>query len=68
MFGPVLTTNWTRATASLGNGNCVEARLAFGAVQLRDSKDPSGPTLNVNRADWAAFLSGVAKQQIIHSR
>lgn len=47
---------WRKSSYSggSGQGSCVELRGDLAAV--RDSKNPSGPTLNV---DVAAFLSAV---------
>ena len=41
-------------------GNCVEtARLAGGAVAVRNSRDPEGPALVFSQAEIHAFLEGV---------
>jgi hypothetical protein len=49
---------WIKASASAGNGACVEvARLEVG-VAVRDSKDPDGPVLRYTPQEWAAFLDG----------
>jgi hypothetical protein len=54
--GPVV---WRNATASNPRGDCVElARLAGGAVAVRNSRDPHGPALVYTPAEIAAFLSG----------
>jgi hypothetical protein len=43
-----------------GSAACVEvAQVADNAVALRDSKDPQGPVLMFNRAEWDAFTAGV---------
>jgi hypothetical protein len=46
----------------MGNGQCVEVRLASSTtgVELRDSKDPSGPVLSFERGHWRAFIDDVA--------
>lgn len=41
------------------NGNRVEVRRADPAVQVRDSKDRSGPVLTSSPTAWAAFLADV---------
>lgn len=44
---------WQKARASIPDGNCVEiARLPGGGVAMRDSKDPSGPALHLEAAQW----------------
>jgi hypothetical protein len=52
---------WRKASASTTNGNCVElAPLPDGGVAVRDSKDPSGPSLRFTAAEWSAFANGMA--------
>jgi hypothetical protein len=55
------TANWRRSSYSNANGGaCVEvARSLAGVVAVRDSKDPAGPELIFESAQWAAFTSGV---------
>jgi len=36
----------------------VEVAFVRGAVAVRDSKDPAGPSLVFKPADWTAFLGG----------
>jgi len=52
---------WRKSSYSNGNGGaCVEvARDLPGAVAVRDSKDPEGPELIFEPAQWAAFTSGI---------
>ena len=52
---------WHKSTRSNGNGgNCVEvAHNLPGIVAVRDSKNPHGPVLIVNRDDWASFITHV---------
>jgi len=51
---------WRKSRASNPSGCCVEvARLAGGAVAVRNSRDPGGPALIYTRAEVAAFLTGV---------
>lgn len=54
-----LTRAWAKSSYSDPNGgNCVEARqLANGTVQVRDSKNPSGPVLSVSAERWNAFTA-----------
>ncbi|MBG6100365.1 DUF397 domain-containing protein [Micromonospora vinacea] len=56
---------WRKSTRSGGSGgDCVEvADNLPGVVGVRDSKDPTGPTLTFAPATWAAFVSGVKEQR-----
>ncbi|MFD4658274.1 DUF397 domain-containing protein [Kitasatospora sp. NPDC058444] len=49
-----------KSSYSGGNENCVEYGFLPGAVAVRDSKDPSGPALLIDRAAHAAFIAAVA--------
>jgi hypothetical protein len=52
-------TPWRKSTKSGGNGGqCVEVRCHDGAIQVRDSKDPTGPVLGFTVAEWCAFIDG----------
>ena len=53
-----MTGDWRKSGWSAHNGNCVEARMADGTVQVRDSKDPDGPVLEFTAGEWKAFLAG----------
>lgn len=45
-------------TGCAGNGACVEiAALPDGGAAIRDGKDPQGPMLLFDGAEWAAFLA-----------
>jgi len=55
----MLDQSWRKSTRSGSNGQCVEARRVGDTVQLRDSKDITGPVLSFTLAEWAAFTTGV---------
>jgi hypothetical protein len=55
----MLDRTWRKATRSNNQGACVEVRLAEGIVQMRDSKDRSGPVLAFGPDEWAAFIEGL---------
>lgn len=55
---PRETLTWAKAKASGAGNNCVEVARTPDGVFLRDSKDPAGPILAFNCAEWAAFLNG----------
>ncbi|MEV0839088.1 DUF397 domain-containing protein [Actinocatenispora sera] len=56
------TGGWVKSSRSADNQQCVEVRFA-GAVGVRDSKDRSGPTLDVDAAAWRAFVATVRAGQ-----
>jgi hypothetical protein len=58
--------SWFKSSYSNDQGgNCVEgARLADGAMAVRDSKDPHGPALVFPAAAWTAFASAVRNGEL----
>jgi hypothetical protein len=58
---------WIKASASSGAGQCVEMRRSSdGAVDVRDSKNPDGPTLHFTAAEFTAWLDGAKKGEFDH--
>jgi hypothetical protein len=56
---------WRKASASAGEGNCVEiADLPGGGVAVRDSKNPGREPLRFDAAEWAAFREGVIASEL----
>jgi hypothetical protein len=54
-----VNTPWRKSTRSGGNGGqCVEVRTHDGRIQVRDSKNPTGPVLVFTPAEWDAFVGG----------
>jgi predicted secreted Zn-dependent protease len=53
---------WSKSTFS-ESGNCVEVAVVAEAVLVRQSRDPSGPTLTFTKGEWAAFLAGVRNEE-----
>jgi hypothetical protein len=53
------TTTWRKSSHS-GNtgGECVEVANLSGTIGVRDSKDPDGPKLLVDRDAFAALVAG----------
>jgi hypothetical protein len=49
---------WRKSTRSGSNGQCVEARRVDDTIQVRDSKDQTGPVLTFTLAEWDAFTGG----------
>ncbi|HWO68391.1 MAG TPA: DUF397 domain-containing protein [Umezawaea sp.] len=52
-----MAAKWKKSTRSGANTDCVEVASSLDAV--RDSKNPSGPVLRVDRAGFTAFLANV---------
>ncbi|TMR00007.1 DUF397 domain-containing protein [Actinomadura soli] len=51
---------WNRASRSHEDGDqCVEVAGVSDAVAFRDSKDPGGPKLIVNRVDFRSFVQAL---------
>jgi len=40
---------------------CVAVKVGEAAVEVRDTKDASSPTLSFTPAEWDAFVQGVKK-------
>ena len=55
-----MITPWKKSSRSGGNGGqCVEVRQNDETMQVRDSKDRSGPILTFTRDEWIAFVGGI---------
>ncbi|MFB4319480.1 DUF397 domain-containing protein [Actinomadura sp. 21ATH] len=58
----VTPLHWRKASRSSNNGgNCVEIAPLPGAVAVRDSKDPEGPRLHLNRGDFRRFAAVIKR-------
>jgi Domain of unknown function (DUF397) len=57
---PTVTEDYYKSSFS-GSAGCVEVRISTikHSVQVRDSKDPTGPELTFTPLEWAAFLAAV---------
>jgi hypothetical protein len=47
-------------------GACIEQRAIDGMIEVRDSKERSGPVLSFTRAEFAAWLDGARKGEFDH--
>jgi hypothetical protein len=54
----MLDHTWRTSTRSGDNGQCVEVRRVGDAVEVRDTKDRSGPILRFTPTEWSAFTGG----------
>lgn len=53
---------WHKSThSSEDGGNCVEVAAHPGAVHVRDSKVPEGPTLTFGPTQWTSFTAFAAE-------
>jgi len=60
------TTSWIKARRSSNQGSCVEVRRHDGMIEVRDSKDRSGPVLRFTGPEWDSFLDGMRKGEFDH--
>ncbi|WP_241561824.1 MULTISPECIES: DUF397 domain-containing protein [unclassified Streptomyces] len=55
--------NWVKSSYSNNGGTCVEWAPAYasaaGIVPVRDSKNPSGPVLDIPATAFTSFVTGV---------
>jgi hypothetical protein len=62
-----IVTPYRKSSYSGQEGNCIEvAATATGGKAVRDSKDPSGPSLYFTPTEWAAFLAGTRNGEFTH--
>lgn len=55
------TIRWRKSSHSGDSSNCVEIATTPATVLIRDSKDTSGPQLDLSPTTWVAFLTYVTK-------
>ncbi|MFJ2116722.1 DUF397 domain-containing protein [Streptomyces sp. NPDC087850] len=57
------TPHWFKSSYSNNGGTCVEWAPAYasatGLVPVRDSKNPTGPSLNVPTDAFTSFVTGI---------
>jgi len=49
---------WKSSRSGSQCDNCVEVAFVDEAIAVRDSKNPTGPTLIFTAAEWDAFVGG----------
>jgi len=67
MAMPDLTgARWRKSTRSSNQGACVEiADNLSGLVGVRDSKDPTGPTLAFSPTTWTSFVAATRTGELV---
>jgi hypothetical protein len=59
-------TEWIKSSRSGQTGSCVEMRRQDDTIEIRDTKDRSGPVLRFTSAEFAAWLDGARKGEFDH--
>ena len=57
---------WFKSSRSSNNANCVEVRFVGGAVDVRDTKDRSGPMLAFDATAWSGFITALKAGSALH--
>lgn len=50
---------WRKSSRSNNNGACVEVRRQAATVDVRDTKDRTGPMLSFPADAWQSFVAGI---------
>ncbi|GAB2977852.1 DUF397 domain-containing protein [Saccharothrix stipae] len=56
-MNPINRTGWFKSSRSAENPACVEVRFVPDAIDVRDSKNPTGPALSFPRSAWRGFVT-----------
>ncbi|MFJ9696655.1 DUF397 domain-containing protein [Kitasatospora sp. NPDC101183] len=63
------TVIWHKSSYSGPDNECVEVADGIpGAIPVRDSKNPGGPSLLFSAAAWTAFITAVRKGDLPKTR
>lgn len=54
---------WRKSSYSVGQGACVEMAVRAATTHVRDSKNPSGPSLTFPAEAMTVFLRGFAGER-----
>jgi Domain of unknown function (DUF397) len=58
---PLLDATWRKSTRSNNNGSCVEIRRVKATIEMRDTKDQSGPVLMFRTEVWRDFMGAISE-------
>ncbi|CAL9417717.1 DUF397 domain-containing protein [Streptomyces sp. enrichment culture] len=62
------TPRWHKSSYSDNGGACVEVATnlapTHGTVPIRDSKNPTGPTLTIPATAFATFITGIKTEDL----
>jgi hypothetical protein len=61
-------TPWIKAARSANNNDCVEMRRNGTAVEVRDSKNVTGPVLTLAPTEFGAWLAAARTGELDHLR
>ncbi|WP_157121683.1 DUF397 domain-containing protein [Nocardia violaceofusca] len=65
MTADLSLAKWFKSSWSGGSENCVEvAFLPSSAVAVRDSKEPAGPALVFDSAEWIPFVAAAVRGEL----
>jgi hypothetical protein len=56
---PSLDAMWRKSSRSGQNGSCIEVRRLSDIIEVRDTKDRSGPVLSFSALAWRDFVAAV---------
>ena len=62
-----LDKHWRKSSRSYHTGECVEVRWAEPFVEVRDSKDISGPVLRIAPEAWVIFVQNLKNEGTNHA-
>jgi hypothetical protein len=55
---------WRRSTRSADQGNCLEVAEARASVLVRDSRDQSGPVLELSIDEWRQLVRRIQSDDL----
>ncbi|MEV7679099.1 DUF397 domain-containing protein [Streptomyces sp. NPDC088341] len=56
---------WRKSSYSgAAQGECLEVADGYTSIPVRDSKNPTGPTLLFKTADWSSFIESLKAEDL----